>query len=194
MRCFGGKRRQMSHAGQRETDGPETSAEARRHGTILAQALAVVPFVARSCPCPCLLPFCLVVAVVCVTLGRRGSLRGWRRRGRHGRLRTTFGGLALALARRLSCPLSFPCPCRHRPAAGSGRAARQPPRASPPRLVRERAVGRLGRLRCRRRRRLRAGFGAGFGLPRLTARRTGTYAESAGRAEPEPAPPEAGAR
>jgi len=55
---------------QRETDGPEASAEARPHETILAQALAFTPFVVAA------LAIAVVVAVVFLAVGLR--LRGRR--------------------------------------------------------------------------------------------------------------------
>src|SRR6266550_9367424 len=87
---------------QRKTDGPEASGEACPHGTILAQALAVVPFVLVF---PLLLV--LVVAVTLVALGLRGRFLGRRRRRHHGR-GCLHGFRGLTRLRGLVVPLGLP--------------------------------------------------------------------------------------
>jgi hypothetical protein len=88
---------------ERESDGAETSAEARSHEAILAQALAVVPFAVALA---LLLVLAVAVAVVFLSLGRLGLVRRHGRRSRHGRLGDFFGLASVLLALFLSFALA----------------------------------------------------------------------------------------
>src|SRR6266550_4179892 len=147
---------------QRKTDGPEASGEACPHGTILAQALAVVPFVLVF---PVLLVLVLVVAVAFVALGLRGRFRRRRRRRRrhHGR-GCLHGFCGLTRLRGLVVPLGLPLAL-----VGTGRRLARGRRRDGSRrgVAGERARFGHGRRRWRR-------LGSGPRGGSRLARRTGT--------------------